>query len=815
MTERRSHFSRRSFLRGSAAAAALVSTPVLKSWGSVAAGARLSGAAQWRLRLDQNWLFGGKLTPAALEPEFDDAGFSRITLPHCVLPLSWNNWNPMNWEAVWTYRRHFKVPPNREGLRFFLHFERVMAGVTPVINGRALSGHLGGYLPFQYEVTQFLQDDDNVLALAVDSRWLNAPPSGSLRGPASIDYLLPGGVTGSVHLVAVPGIFISDVFARPANVLGTERRLDVTCTLDARTSLPTPVRILASLQEHGRTIATTSKSFLLKVADQEISLSIGDLGNIALWDVEKPHLYDVIVTVLAEDKPLHNYRTRIGFREARFDVDGFFLNGRRLPIFGLDRHELYPYVGYAAPHRVLRKDAEILRRDFHCNMVRCSHYPQSEAFLHACDELGLMVWEELPGWQYIGDESWQELAMRDVGGMVRRDRNHPSVIIWGVRVNESRNDVSLYRRTRDLAKSLDETRPTSGTMTPGSRQSWLQEWHQDVFAFDDYHAASPGVVGIDPPLPGVPYLVTEAVGQFNYSTGKGFRKYYRRAGDPGAQQEQAILHAQAHSKAANYPRCAGLIAWCAFEYGTLLGDFHGVKYAGVSDVFRIPKLGAAFYLAQGDPDIRPVIQPSFYWDFGPRTPSGPGDKAAIFSNCDRLVLFVDGKQHSVLHPDRAGYPHVKHAPSFADLIMDGGALPELRIDGYVGDRMVLSRSFASNHDGDRLFVHTDDAVLQADGADATRLVFAAVDKFGAPRPFVDGLVSIRLQGPGVILGDNPFDFGPSGGAGAVWIRALSGSIAPIRIEARHPALGRGAVEIEVRKPQDSTQWEFESNRAFI
>jgi beta-galactosidase len=147
--------------------------------------------------------------------------------------------------------------------------------------------------------------------------------------------------------------------------------------------------------------------------------------------------------------------------------------------------------------------------------VRCSHYPQSEAFLDACDELGLMVWEEIPGWQYLGDEAWKERAVRDVKDMVCRDRNHSSIVIWGVRINESPNDPALYQRTKDTAKSLDDSRPTSGTMTPGSLQNWQQEWHQDVFAFDDYHSAPDGSVGIQEPLPGVPYLVAEAVGQFN------------------------------------------------------------------------------------------------------------------------------------------------------------------------------------------------------------------------------------------------------------------------------------------------------------
>src|SRR5258708_6082758 len=117
------------------------------------------------------------------------------------------------------------------------------------------------------------------------------------------------------------------------------------------------------------------------------------------------------------------------------------------------------------PRRVLRRDAEIVRHEFHCNMVRCSHYPQSEEFLDACDELGLMAWEEPPGWDYIGDDAWKELAARDVREMILRDRNHASIVIWGVRINESRSDVPLYTRTTELARTLDGTRPASGSMT--------------------------------------------------------------------------------------------------------------------------------------------------------------------------------------------------------------------------------------------------------------------------------------------------------------------------------------------------------------
>lgn len=778
--------SRRGFLRNClAAGAGFVFVPL-------ASGKR--GPAVRSLSLNQGWQFETEKTP--------------VTLPHCAARLSWQDWDPAAWEKVWNYRRSFAVPRDFRGSRVFLHFEGVMTSATPVLNGRALPKHTGGYLPFEYEVTDDLRQAGNTLAVAVDARWQSVPPEGSPRGPRSIDYLEPGGIWGSVSLRAVPNVFIKDVFAKPVRILDADRSLEIKCTLDAANIPSGPIGVNAYLMQGGQWISRTGAyATIQSQGETEVVLHLrnlilaskwgSSLSSLRLWDIDEPHLYDLLVRLSIGNRPMHDYWLRIGIREARFELDGFFLNGKRVQIFGLNRHEIYPYVGRAMPARVQRRDAEILRRDFHCNMVRCSHYPQSESFLDACDELGLMVWEEPPGWQYLGDEAWQDLVVRDVRDMVRLDRNHPAIVIWGVRVNESHNDPALYRRTKEAAKSLDGTRQTSGSMTRLSTTDWLQ----DVFAYDDYHARPDGSVSLAPPIPGVPFFFSEAVGQFNYPARHGFNRYYRRAGDVAAQQDQAIVHAQAHDRAAANKRYCGLIAWCGFEYGSLMNAYRSVKYPGVADVFRIPKLGASFYLSQGDPAMRPVIEPSFYWDFGPATPSGPGNRVAIFSNCERLELHVGGKPHSVLHPDRANYPHLKYAPFFADLSLSGSGLPELRIDGFVANRLALSRSFSADPKQDQLSLEADDAELIADGSDATRVAFRAVDKFGAPRLHGGGTVAFSVKGPATLVGDNPFHLSDSGGSGAVWIRTLPGRAGRVRVTATHSTLGRKSLEIRVMHPK--------------
>jgi beta-galactosidase len=793
-------FSRREFIQtGALATAAVMSGALVRCAGMTESkSGGNSGPASICFPLNQNWLFGGEFVADAVKPEFADAKFSKITLPHCVTKLSWQNWNPADWEKVWIYRRHFSLPREAKNRRIFLDFQGVMVGAKPVINGHTLPEHWGGYLPFQYEITNWLNERQNVLALVVDSRWSQVPPEGSPKGPSSIDYLEPGGITRPVNLRAVPLIFISDVFAKPVAVLDANRHIEVACSINAAVVPSKPMRIRVQLRDGTRVVSSAEQELHLeKTGETELKLLLSHLGNVKLWHVNSPQLYEVVATLILDNAPVHDSRTRIGLRDARFETDGFFLNGRRFRFFGLNRHELFPYVGGAMPRRVMRRDAEMLRREFNCNAVRCSHYPQTEAFLDACDELGLMVWEETPGWQYIGAPSWQNLVVRDVRNMVRRDRNHPAIIIWGVRVNESKNMPQLYELTRAAAKELDGSRPTSGSMT--SEKHWKQEWHQDVFAFDDYHSAPDGSVGIRKPLPGVPYMLAETVGQFSYGQKSGFNNKYRRAGDVKLQMQQALFHAQAHSRAAGYARMAGVIAWCAFDYGSLINAYNVVKCPGVADVFRIPKLGASFYQAQINPAERVVIQPNFYWDFGPKTPNGPGKNAAIFSNCDRLEIFVAGKKVATAQADHKNFPNLEYPPFFCDLDVDGIDHPELRIDGYREGKIVLSKHFSSDKKQDHFFLVADDSELIGDGSDATRLVFKVIDLYGNERAFAEGEVAFELSGDGVLVGDNPFSLADSGGMGAVWIRTSPNSnFGTIVVKATHSSLGAKIAIINVR-----------------
>lgn len=750
------------------------------------------------ISLNQDWLFGGEFQTEYFDSNFDDSNFEKITIPHCVSELSWQNWNVDSWQKVYGYRKHFSLPQIENGSRVILHFDGVMVGATPCINGHKLKTHLGGYLPFEYDITSLVKEE-NILTVAVDSRWSNVPPQGASMGPKRIVNLEPGGIIDSVYLKIVPQTYIKNVFCKTEEVLKSSRKMNVLCMLDAVKSVRSRLTLKVRLEDKGRVISEGTKDINVKKGNVETSVTLSNLSNIILWDIDNPKLYDVFVTLHDNGKAVHSSKTRIGFRSAEFKLDGFYLNGKRLQLFGLNRHELYPYVGYAMPDRVMRRDAEILKNDYNCNIVRCSHYPQTEAFLDACDELGLLVWDEIPGWGYIGDKEWKKLLVRDVEEMIIRDRNHPSIIIWGTRVNESKSDIELYKETRALASKLDDTRPTSGSMTSGTRKTWEKDWSQDVFAYDDYHADPDGSVGIHEPTPGYPYMLAEAVGQFNYAALKDFNCYYSRQVDLETLESQALRHAEAHSKSAATKRNSGVVAWCAFDYGSLINAFKTVKTPGIADVFRIPKLGASFYLAQCNPKERVTLEPNFYWSFSEKSPNGPGKEAVIFSNCEQLRLYIDGGLYATLNPDNSKLPNVKYPPFFVDLEFDGDVKPgELRLEGYIKGMKVIEKRYSSDVKWNDFLLQADDDEIAGDGIDATRVVFGITDKYGSLRPYGDGLVEFCIDGPGEIVGDNPFDLSENGGCGAVWIRSKQNSSGIITLRAKSSYHGVKTVKINVK-----------------
>ena len=244
-------------------------------------------------------------------------------------------------------------------------------------------------------------------------------------------------------------------------------------------------------------------------------------------------------------------------------------------------------MGYAAPARAQRLDADILKYELGCNAVRTSHYPQSHAFIDRCDELGLLVFTEIPGWQHIGGEEWKEQAVRNTEEMIRQYRNHPSIFMWGVRINESQDDDGLYQRTVETARGLDPTRPTGGVR-------YLKKSHllEDVYTYNDFsHTGdNPGCdakAAVTPDMEKA-YFITEYNGHM-FPT-KAFD-------DEEHRKEHAMRHVRVLDSAASHADIGGTFGWCMFDYNTHkdFGSGDKICYHGVLDMFRNPKLAASVY----------------------------------------------------------------------------------------------------------------------------------------------------------------------------------------------------------------------------
>ena len=592
---------------------------------------------------NDGWLFAPTFDPAIVRPECTGVELEPVRLPHTVKTLPYNYCNENEYQRVSGYRREFFAPKEWQGRTVLLTFGAVAHDATVFCNGRRVFHHGCGYTAFTVDLTEsLLLGQKNVVAVRCDSREdLNIPPFGG-----QIDFLTYGGIYRAVSLDVKEPAYLRDIFIE-AQAEGDFRIYSSTvgetigCTLQAEIRSPAGSRALYS---------------------GELSLPIvGTLNGVHPWSVEHPFLYTLTVRLIRPgtsglpDRVLDEKSTRFGFRTIQFVAGGFYLNGQRVELRGLNRHQSYAYQGYAMPDSIQRLDAQLLKKQLGCNAVRLT-MPPSPAFLDACDELGLLVFVEMPGWQYVGDDIWKAQALQNCREMVCQCRSHPSIFLWGVRVCGSADDESFYKRTNETVRRLDPTRPTAGTRS--TRRSQLLE---DVYAYTDYSYRGRGV-GCEArtavtPDPRKGYLISEFEGaQF---PAKPFD-------DEPHRLAQALRYAAVLNDTIAQQGVAGSFGWCMTDYNTHreFGSGDRISYQGVMDLFRNPKLSAAVYASQKLPrspsDI--VLEVSSTMAPGDH-PGGFAGACWAFTNADSLRFYRDNDFVAEFAPDRRGrFAALPHPP---------------------------------------------------------------------------------------------------------------------------------------------------------
>ena len=629
-----------------------------------------------RVYLNEGWKFTEEFSEKLFYPGIDDCSLEEVRLPHTCKELPYHYFDEAEYQMVSAYRRTLSVQESWKGKTILFTCEGAAHESVLYVNGQEVCKHSCGYTAFTADITQYLLFGQvNIIVLKVDSReTLNVPPFGFV-----IDYMTFGGVYRDVYLDVVENTHIKDTFIKTK--VGQNGQASLVCEVEVtddvlKVESDMMIRGFVTRKETdccpieaGEGYVHPAVVFEQKITEGKFLLE-KELENIKYWHVNHPYLYDLTLELVdAEDNVKDTYETTFGFRTVEFRADGFYLNGEKFKIRGLNRHQSYPYVGYAMPASMQRHDADILKYEIGCNAARNSHYPQSHHFINRCDEIGVLVFMEIPGWQHIGDAEWKKQACKNVEDMILQYRNHPSIMIWGVRINESSDDDEFYKETNRIAHALDDTRQTGGVRN--FKNSHLFE---DVYTYNDFvhDGEKPGCMPKK--------AITSDMSKGHLITEYNGHMFPTKPFDwEGKRLEHALRHARVINAVAKETDIAGSFGWCMFDYNTHkdFGSGDRICYHGVTDMFRNLKLAASVYASQQDDT--PVLEISSGMDIGEHPATILG-KVYIFTNADSVKMYKNGHFIKEYTAKNSEFDGLNHGP--------------ILIDDFVGNMLETVEGFA-------------------------------------------------------------------------------------------------------------------------
>ncbi len=589
-------------------------------------------------------------------PEIPDSGrvflrrvvWQRVDLPHTayVEPLVVKH----PWQGICYYRKSFFIPAADSVRNLFLHFEGAMQEAVVWVNGRRAAVHAGGYTPFEVRLGPYLHyGDTNEVMVHLDNRDNPLIPPGKPQD--RLDFCYYSGLYRDVWLIRTGRLYIPDAvaFGRPAaggvfitfpEVSRRQARLRVRTTVLNEGYRPRRFVLEQRLLDaQGRTVARAVRRCALAAGDTLIAGQTLTVARPHLWDLDDPYLYTLETRLLDGGTAADRLTSRIGIRRFAFSRDsGFLLNGRPVRLVGTNRHQEYPWTGNALSRNAQYRDmVKIKEGGF--NIVRLGHYPQDPAVLDACDELGLLVIEPIPGWQYFnGNPLFVQRTFRDIRDMIRRDRNHPSVVLWETVLNES----YLPARWKEEAYAIaHEEYPSDQCYTSGDMYGsyvWdvlYNDWHEDFTRPND--SRKPGFI--------------REYGDYEFGGNNSTTRQRRGAGE-----QKLLLSAWnfqwSHNRYnAYYPWTTGNAIWEMFDHNR--GCCPTISASGASDIFRIPKFTWYFFRSQLDTGrllVQRRMPPSVFlatsWCAGE-----PLRKVVVYGNVEEVELQINGRTVARNKPD--------------------------------------------------------------------------------------------------------------------------------------------------------------------
>ncbi len=750
---------RRSFVAGVAAAGAVT----LGGSRQLLGGRQVPGR-QVR-RLDIGWRFLRDDVPGAGLPGLDDATWQPATLPHTArveaLVTGVTGSPEAQWQGICWYRSRLRLAP--AGERVLLRFEGAMNIADVWLDGRRVGGHLGGYLPFVLDISEHVRPGgEYLIAVRLDNR------DNPITGPkplAQLDFNMYHGLYRPVYLIQTDRLHITDpllanipasggVFASYPHV--SRESATVRVQVHVRNARPQPgeFRVRVALRDRAGDVVASATSPPMTLAPGAGSAVVQEMAvaNPRLWSPAAPALYALDCEVVTDAGTVDAHSLRIGIRRIEVSREGFRLNGQAMFLRGTNRHQEYPYIGYAVSDAAQYRDARKIK-EAGFDYVRLSHYAHASAFMDACDELGLVVMNCIPGWQYFNpDPAFVELLYRNCRDLIRRDRNHPCVVLWEVALNESAVPAEIVARMHAIAH---EEYPGDQCVTAG----WVHGY--DVFLDARQHGGCRHEQE-------KPCLVSE-YGDWEYyamnagldqgrwqdlSPAESNSRQLRWQGER-AQLQQAANFQEAHND--NLATVAfGDGLWVMYDYNR--GYAPDIESSGCMDLFRLPKYSYHFFRSQ-----RPTTEQLPGGGGGPMafiasdwTAASAGD-IRVFSNCDEVALLLDGRLLARQRPDQdRTSSRLAHPPfTFATGGFRRGTLVAV---GYIAGRPAARHLVRTPDAPDRLTLAFDFSGRERDRAHKdTILCHASLrDAHGTVVHDAWENVAFGSSGTATLIGANPF-----------------------------------------------------------
>ncbi|WP_461810482.1 glycoside hydrolase family 2 TIM barrel-domain containing protein [Faecalimonas sp.] len=713
------------------------------------------------LNFNTDWLYIEDDDLDAINPQYDESKAKSISLPHAREPYDLFEPNMEKVQSVNWYRRHFTLPQEKNSGRVFVEFNGGGQINRVYVNGALVGEAKGTFTHFKFDITDYVAfgDYDNVISVQVDSRYHKdeLPPG------KNIDFHYFGGLHGEAKMILTDDLYSESVFYYNDDVKNGCQTAILNGWIDVSNKYASnhQVTIKSIVKDKdGKIVSTTEKQAEAKSNHTEKVQLKHEIDSPHLWSPDHPYLYTVETQILMDKICVDNETTTVGIRTLKAskvtDKEGkFYLNGEPIKVIGGNWHMQAPYLGNSKTAKLNAKDAEILKRDLGINFVRTSHYEADPSFLDACDRLGIMVEEEPLGWN--DTPGWEQFCY-SMDAMIKRDRNHASIVLWSVIPNErpvNFPSIEEGKKRNIAAKNLDPSRLTIQEEMNNSAVI------ADVYGWHDYDNPDTNTIKNNPNTSS--WFVTE------WNTNLG--KHFVIPGDSETRKNNQVIQDGKKLGLLNSdPRVMGTLKWDLFGYYTPQTAYERGKNvdlwrsSGVYGIWRNPlhKTWIADLISCQSPNsknVKNIIKIASEWK------SDSSKTIRVITNMDEVELYYDngnGELRSVRRMDKANeYENIlkKGIFCFENTGIIWNKNSKLVAKGYkkgIKDAVVEDVVYASTYDceadGASVKLHNTIGNIEADGSDVAWILAELKDKNGQREFYGDEIVNAKIiSGPGKLV----------------------------------------------------------------